>query len=85
MQNDSVWVLIGDKLCGEASEQQLETLNRMAQTNESLRSYLQVIQIFWNAPPAKLNKEFENVFEKIAARLAVKDPCFFQYSGKKMN
>jgi diphthamide synthase subunit DPH2 len=85
MEDESVWGVIAGMLCGEASQEELKILQQLAQTNEGLRCYLKVMEAFWNKPLLQDTKEFEGLFEKITARLAVKDPCFFQYSDKKMN
>jgi len=85
MEDNGIWKMISEVLSGEASEETREVLNERMQQNEGLNCFLQVMQAFWNSPPCpKKQNEFNDVFEKITARLAVKYPAFLDFN-KKLN
>ncbi|MFT3705388.1 MAG: hypothetical protein QM802_23670 [Agriterribacter sp.] len=85
MEEKSVWLLISDMLCGEASAQDLEKLQQLIECNESLRLYINVVKEFWNSPTVYARCEAEQHFEKVAERLAKKDAAFFEYNVNKVN
>jgi ferric-dicitrate binding protein FerR (iron transport regulator) len=68
MSKDRTWFLIGKKLAGEASAEELNELEGLLRSDPDMHYALQNITDLWNLP-APANKEDEDVFNRHIDRL----------------
>lgn len=59
-----VWILIGKKLAGEATDAEIVELNELAHANPAVRFYFDVMSEWWHIAEQKGQKEASLAFNK---------------------
>ena len=78
MVNDRIWLLIGRKLAGEASAEELQELEQLLRTHPDIHFPLQTLSDLWSRKSSDTDTELENAYalhlEKMKQYLRLSGP-----------
>ena len=66
---DPIWLLISKKLTGEATEAELEELQRLARSNPELQQFLEITTALWRSGVQTNKAEAEQAFQRHMNRM----------------
>lgn len=69
MQNERLWTLMGRTLAGEASQDEVNKLEKLRKENQHINYYIQILSAWWNLAERDGKDEAEQAFERLLKKL----------------